>query len=202
MSIDVPFSAACERNKEPILEIIQPYLKTRKSLLEIGSGNGQHAVYFANACPELIWQTSDQVSYLEGIQAQLTQANITNVLAPIELDVNQENWGVDRRLFDIVYTANTLHIMSESDVHAFFNKVSSVSNSQAMLIVYGPFKYGGEFTSDSNQEFDLSLRSRGVGSCIKEFEEINHLANKQGFKLLSDNKMPANNQCLIWQKVD
>ena len=200
MTIDLPYSAACERNQQPILQVITPYLQKAKTVLEVGSGTAQHAVFFAKAYPELIWQTADQEHYLAGIHAQLKAANLKNMLSPIELDVNRSDWNTAKQKFDVVYTANTLHIMSDQEVQAFFKGLPTVCDLQALLVIYGPFKYSDQFTSQSNQDFDQSLRSRGEGSCIKDFEEIERLANQQGFELLLDQTMPANNQCLIWQK--
>ena len=198
--VNLPFSPACERNKEVILDVIAPYLSQAKSVLEIGAGSAQHAVHFSAAFPEVIWQASDQSQYLSGIRAQLNNASLVNILPPIELDVNQKEWVVKGKVFDVVYTANTFHIMSQSDVEAFFVGLSSVVASEAFLVVYGPFKYAGNFTSASNQEFDQTLRSREWGSSIKDFENINALAVEQGFQLIQDHAMPANNQCLVWQK--
>ncbi|MGH1427976.1 MAG: DUF938 domain-containing protein [Arenicella sp.] len=199
--INLPYSPACDRNKEAILNVISPYLSRSKKLLEVGSGSAQHAVYFSAVFPELIWQTSDQCHYLDGIKAQLHNASLNNVLPPVELDVNQKNWGFNGQLFDAIYTANTFHIMSQSDVDAFFQGLSDVVTDSSFLFVYGPFKYAGNFTSDSNRDFDHALRSRDCGSSIKDFEDVNALASQQGFKLVEDRSMPANNQCLVWQKL-
>ena len=196
----IPYSEACERNKAPILEVLSQYFDRAESVLEVGSGTAQHAIWFAAAKPHLRWQTSDQQSYIEGIEAQLALANLSNVVSPILLDVNQDVWAENRTLYDLVYTANTLHIMSETDVEAFFAGLNQVMGDQASLVVYGPFKYAGGFTSESNQAFDLSLRSRGVGSGIRDFEWVNRLAEQQGLCLVEDHKMPANNQCLIWSR--
>lgn len=198
----IPYSEACERNKGPILDVLNQYFDQANTVVEVGSGTAQHAVFFAEAKPHLRWQTSDQQPYLDGINAQLAVAKLSNVISPIMLDVNQEVWVENGALFDLVFTANTLHIMSESDVEAFFAGLQQLMTDQARLVVYGPFKYSGRFTSDSNQAFDLSLRSRGVGSGIRDFEWVNRLAEQQGLYLLEDHKMPANNQCLIWSRGD
>jgi len=202
MTIDLPYSAACERNQQPILQVITPYLQKAETVLEVGSGTAQHAVFFAKNHPELVWQTADQEHYLAGINAQLKAANLKNILLPIELNVNSSDWNTAKQTFDVIFTANTLHIMSEQEVQAFFKGLPTVSDSQTKLIIYGPFKYKNQFTSESNQDFDQSLRSRGVGSCIKDFEEIERLANQHGFELLLDQTMPANNQCLILEKTN
>lgn len=200
LSDNLPFSAACERNKDPILSVIAPYLAQSSMVLEIGSGTAQHAVYFAKAFPDVKWQTSDQAHYVEGIQARLMAEQMDNVIAPVVLDVNQPVWFTDKQQFDLIYSANTLHIMSDDDVTAFFNGLSAVTSIGSHLIIYGPFIYQGQFTSDSNAWFDQDLRTRGVGSSIKEFDLVNQLAKQQGFVLQADHAMPANNQCLIWEK--
>ena len=200
MAISIPFSAACERNKDVILETISPYLSNSETVLEIGSGTAQHALHFAKQNPHLKWQTSDQKQYLEGITAQLKNSDVANIHLPFELNVNQMAWQKTPEQYEVIYTANTLHIMSWNDVQAFFAGLHQVTKDNAQLIVYGPFKYKGEFTSPSNQAFDQSLQERGVGSGIRDFEAVNELASNTGFNLIEDYKMPANNQCLVWQK--
>ena len=197
-SITLPFSAACERNKDVIQTVLSKHLETLESVLEIGSGTAQHAIHFAQNFPNLTWQTSDQLEYLEGIRGQLACTELDNVLAPIELNVNQLDWAGANK-YQAVYTANTFHIMSAEDVQAFFAGIGQVVTEQALLFVYGPFKYTNKFTSDSNRIFDQSLRERGGGSAIRDFEWVDQLAQSVGFKLKADHLMPANNQCLVWQ---
>ena len=199
MTETVPFSAACERNKQPILQAIAQHLSNSKTVLEIGSGTAQHAVHFAQAYPQLTWQTSDQADYLAGIIAQCQRAKLRNLLAPLELNVNQPRWLTTSIVFDVVYSANTMHIMTRSDVHSFFNGLPAVLNEKGKLILYGPFKFNGAFTSDSNAAFDSQLRARGVGSAIRDFEWVDALAQQQGLRFIEHHKMPANNDCLIWQ---
>jgi hypothetical protein len=206
MNIMIPFSEACERNKGIILETIKPYLEKVNTLLEVGSGTAQHAIHFSQALSRLKWQTSDQQEHLEGIHAALNNAKsighgLDNVLYPLKLDVNQSVWVPNGQCFEAVYTANTLHIMSHEDVEQFFAGLRAITQVSAYLIVYGPFKYQEKFTSQSNANFDASLRSRGVGSAIRDFEFVNKLAHAQGFDLLKDYSMPANNQCLVWQRI-
>lgn len=200
MVIEIPFSEACERNKDPILDVISPYLKQVSSVLEIGSGTAQHAVYFAKHFPELRWHTSDQAEYLPGIKSQLTNAQVANVVSPFELDVSVTPWCDDDVRYSAVFSANTLHIMNEENVEHFFAGLSAVTTEDAYLMVYGPFKFDGKFTSQSNADFDARLRSRGVGSGVRDFEKINTLAERSGFVLLEQCNMPANNQCIVWQR--
>ncbi|MFT5573023.1 MAG: cyclopropane fatty-acyl-phospholipid synthase-like methyltransferase [Cryomorphaceae bacterium] len=197
-SVIIPFSAACERNKEPLQEVLTAYFESINSVLEIGSGTAQHAIHFAQSFPNLTWQTSDQAQYLQGIRSQLESSKPDNVKAPLCIDVNQADWAGGQR-FSAVYTANTLHIMTQADVEAFYTGLSSVLQQDAYLIAYGPFKYATKFTSASNQSFDETLRARNCGSAIRDFEFVDGLARAVGFTLLEDVSMPANNQCLIWQ---
>jgi len=201
--IDLPYSEACERNKDVILAVLKEHLSHAKQVLEIGSGTAQHAAHFAAALPYLNWQTSDQSVYLSGVQARVKSTALANLLAPFELDVIQADWLANApdqtQKYDAVFTANTLHIMSWQNVEAVFSNITSVLSEKALLIIYGPFKYQGQFTSQSNEQFDVMLRQRDPHSGIRDFEQINQLAEAQGFELLQDSVMPANNQCLVWR---
>lgn len=199
MSLTLPFSEACQRNQSLILDVLEWYFTRIDSVLEIGSGTGQHAVHFAQANPHISWQTSDQAHYLEGINAQLQNADVANIKRPFEINVNQSPWVKEGARYSGIYTANTFHIMTWSDVQAFFNGLQSVSKKDTYLFVYGPFKYHGAFTSESNHNFDNTLRARECGSAIRDFEAVNELAQAVGFDLISDTPMPANNQCIVWQ---
>lgn len=193
-----PFSQACENNKQVILEQLQIAFAHAHTVLEVGSGTGQHAVYFGAAMPHLQWQTSDLVVNHEGIQAWLQEAALSNVLAPISLDVEQAWPDID---IDAVYTANTLHIMSWSQVVALFEHLSQNLSSGGMLCVYGPFNYGGEFTSVSNKNFDAHLKAGNPNMGIRDFEKIHALAEEASLLLQNDIAMPANNHLLVYQKV-
>lgn len=196
MISDKPFAPACERNQAAILAALRVHFSTSRHVLEIGSGTGQHAVHFAAALPHLIWQTSDRAENLSGIQQWLDEAGLPNTPPPLELDV-RENWPTTR--FDAAFTANTLHIMSWSSVQRLFRTLPQVLKPDAHLTVYGPFNYNGLFTSISNAEFDASLKSTDPERGIRDFETINALAEENGFELLADEAMPANNRCLSWQ---
>lgn len=192
-----PFSLSCERNREPIQSLLQEYFEDTSAVLEIGSGTGQHAVYFAEALPHLTWQTSDRSEYLPGISVWLDDAGLPNTPIPLELDVN-EAWPNQR--FDAVFTANTLHILSWPEVESLFTHLEKVMAGSAKLVVYGPFNYGGRFTSDSNAQFDVWLKARGSHQGIRDFEAVLELASRNGLCLIEDRAMPANNRCLVWQR--
>lgn len=193
-----PFSEACERNREPILAVLREAFAHVHEVLEIGSGTGQHAVYFARHLPHLAWRTSDLLAHHIGINAWIADEALPNIELPIALDVRDERWPLNS--VDGVYTANTLHIMDWPAVQAFFKGVGRVLGAGGVLAVYGPFNYGGRHTSASNERFDADLRSRGVGSGLRDFEAVDALAAAQGLVLEADHAMPANNRTLVWRR--
>ncbi|MFA5941821.1 MAG: DUF938 domain-containing protein [Sinimarinibacterium sp.] len=192
---DKSFSAACERNREPILAVLREHFRDRRRVLEIGSGTGQHAVHFAAGLPHLVWQTADLPASHGSIRAWLDEAKLPNTLPPLALDVNGP-WPPQR--FDAIFTANTLHIMSWPEVETLFARLPDVLAADARLVVYGPFNYGGEFTSPSNAQFNITLKSWGPHMGIRDFEAVDTLARAAGLALIEDRAMPANNRCLVW----
>lgn len=192
-----PFSPSSERNQAPILEVLRPHLVSYRRVLEIGSGTGQHAVYFARALPSTIWQTSDLPEGLPGIRMWLDEAALANLPPPLQLDVNGI-WPKTR--FDAAFTANTLHIMGWPEVEKFFARLDEVLEPRALLAIYGPFNYGGQFTSPSNRAFDEWLKRQSAVSGIRDFEAVNALASSIGLELVDDHAMPANNRLLIWRR--
>ena len=194
-----PYAPSCDRNRDPILEVLQQYLTEPAKVLEIASGTGQHALYFSQALPQLQWQCTDLAANLPGIQAWLDESPNLNMPAAVALDVNQAAWPVAN--VDVVFTANSLHIMSWESVKALFASLSSVLNAGGQLIIYGPFNYNGEYSSESNREFDQWLLSRDPASAIRDFEKVCQLAESAGLVLVKDHPMPANNRCIVWKKT-
>jgi len=194
-----PYSESCDQNKTVILDIIKPLLVNKKLVLEIGSGTGQHAVYFAQEMPHLEWQTSDQIQYHQGIKAWLAEASLNNIKQPLELDVMQPTWI--EIAADAVFSANTVHIMNHAMVEALFAGVGRLLQQGGDFILYGPFNYQGAYTSNSNAQFDQWLKQQNPESCIKDFEKVVALAEQAGMKLLTDYEMPANNRILHFHKV-
>lgn len=196
---DKPFAPACERNRAPILSVLQRWFADRNQVLEIGSGTGQHAVHFAAAMPQLQWQASDRTEHLPGIRAWLDEAALPNTPAPLALDVARGPWPAAR--FDAAFTANTLHIMGWPDVEALFAGLDRVLGADAVFAAYGPFNYRGDYTSASNREFDGWLRARDPHSGIRDFEAVDALARGIGLRLMEDAAMPANNRCVVWTRA-
>ncbi len=196
--MDPNVSTAAERNKEPILRILRTAFAGRQCVLEIGSGTGQHATYFAAGLPQLSWQPSDTGEHLAELARRVAAAALPNLRPVIELDVRRRPWSSSR--CDAVFTANTLHIMSSEAVGDFFAGLEGVLQLPAVLCIYGPFRYRGNYTSNSNAAFDAYLRARDPLSGIRDFEAIEALATAAGLTLAADYAMPANNQLLVWHK--
>lgn len=194
----LPFSAACERNKGPILRVLRPLLTHSSRVLEIGAGTGQHAVHFACELPQVTWQPTDRAECLPGLARRIAEEGTPNLRPPLELDVVRTAWP--RFDADAIYSANTLHIMSWLEVEAFFAGVGRTLRRGGVLAVYGPFRYAGRFTTESNAAFDRSLRERDPVSGVRDFEAVNALAAAQGLGLEADHALPASNQLLVWRK--
>mgnify|MGYP002624235259 CR=1 FL=1 len=193
---DLPFSQACENNKRPILDVLRRHLRAGDEVLEVGSGTGQHAVFFADQLDGVVWQPSDRRLGLGGLAERVTRFDRTHLRPPLALDVDVLPWRV--RPYDVVFSANTLHIVSWSSVERFFRGVGALLQPGGRLIVYGPFNYDGAFTSASNAAFDASLRVRDPQSGIRDFEQVDRLARAAGLRLVEDSAMPANNRTLVW----
>jgi len=193
-----PYAESCEQNRKPILAVIEPLLRGRKGVLEIGSGTGQHAVYFAAQMPHLLWHCSDRLENHPGIVEWLTEVDLPNTRLPLALDVAQATWPV--MAVDAVFSANTAHIMSAESVQAMFDGVGRLLPTGGLFLLYGPFNYHGRYTSDSNASFDQWLKQRDPESAIRDFEQLNQWAEAVGMQLQQDITMPANNRILCWCK--
>ena len=190
------FSEACERNKSPILEVLLGVFARSRGVLEIGSGTGQHAVYFAGHLAHLQWHPTEQSAYLAALSSRVSAEPRPNLHPPIELDVHQSVWPEVE--VDAVFSANTLHIMSFPAVQCFFEGVGRLLPTQGHLAVYGPFKYQGRYTSVSNQQFDQMLRRRDAASGLRDLDEITPLAAANRLRLVADHDLPAHNRLLVF----
>lgn len=193
-----PHADACDRNRDPILKVIRPWLVESRSVLEIGSGTGQHAAYFAQRLPRLTWIASDRQDAHAGIRLWLEEAGLPNTSGPVLLDLAREPWPETGA--DAVFTANTVHIISWLLVEALFRGVGRLLPPGGVFMVYGPFNYGGVYTSESNARFDEWLKDRDTQSGIRNFEDVDMLARNAGLELRDDVGMPANNRILIWKR--
>lgn len=192
-----PFAESSEENKTPILAVLGRLFVQTRCVLEVGSGTGQHAVHFAAAMPHLVWQTSDVAENLPGIRAWLDEAALPNLPDPLMLDVCGD-WPAGP--YEGVFSANTAHIMGWSEVERFFAGVSRVLTAGGRFALYGPFNYGGTYTSESNRNFDGWLKRRDPRSGIRDFDALNALATRNGLRFDADVEMPVNNRILVWRK--
>ena len=197
MSNGLPFSPACERNRQPILEALRQVLPEHGTVLEIGSGTGQHVVYFAEHLPGLQWQPSDRPEYLSGLRRRLGEEGGPNIRDPIVLDVLEEWPG---GLFAAAYSANTAHIMGWPAVVAMFEGVGRRLQPGGVFCLYGPFNENGQFTAPSNAAFDAQLRGQSPEMGLRDIEAIEALAVARGMGLEQRFRMPANNQLLVFCK--
>jgi len=193
-----PFAEACEQNKQPILAVLQSQFADCQTILEIGSGTGQHAIFFAAQMPHLYWQPSDVAGNLPGIRLWLDEADSDNLAEPLLLDMLQPDWP--RQTFDGVFSANTVHIMGWPAVEALFAGVGRVLRPGGRFCLYGPFKYQGVHTSESNARFDTWLRQRDSASGVRDMQDLQQLAEAAGLSLVEDIEMPVNNRTLVWKK--
>ncbi|WP_206484109.1 DUF938 domain-containing protein [Thalassotalea sp. G2M2-11] len=201
----IAFSQACENNKQPILTVLSQAFATTKTVLEVGSGTGQHAIYFAKHLPHLSWYTSDLPSNHPSINHRIKEAQLSNLHSALSLDLANK-WpqrftqAHQAQSLDGIFTANTMHIISWSLVEKFFHQAGKHLAQHGTLCIYGPFNYQGKFTSKSNANFDLWLKERDVNSGIRDIEKINQQAALAGLQLTDDHEMPANNRLLTFSK--
>lgn len=197
-----PFAPSCENNQAPIFAVLQQAFAQCRHVLEIGSGTGQHSVYMAPRLPHLVWQTSELAALHAGIAAWHAYQPSPNLRLPQALDLACDAWPLSEGgAFDAAFTSNTLHIVSWALVQRLFALLGQHMAQGAVFAVYGPFNYAGTFTSESNRQFDAWLKARDSQSGIRDFEAVVALAAQHGWQLLADHAMPANNRCLVFQKI-
>lgn len=193
-----PYAESCDQNRDAIFGVIEPLFSDRSAVLEIGSGTGQHAVYFAPRLSQLTWYASDVADNHPGITLWLEESGLDNVEGPLSLDVTQSDWpALD---VDAVFSANTAHIMPWDAVESMFDGVGNLLQSGGLFVLYGPFNYNGSYTAPSNERFDQWLKERGAWMGVRDFEALNALAEKAGMRLSEDFDMPSDNHTLVWVK--
>jgi cyclopropane fatty-acyl-phospholipid synthase-like methyltransferase len=194
----LPFSEACERNKRPILSVLKDAFAASTTVLEIGSGTGQHALWFARHLPHVVWQPTELPEFVPDLRARIRAEGTANLREPIALDVLEDPWPAGP--VDALFSANTLHIMSWASVTQLFRGAGHVLLPGGILCIYGPFKYGARYTSDSNEQFDWYLKARDPFSGIRDAHEVDAVAASVGLTLMADHPMPANNQARVWRR--
>lgn len=194
----LPFVAASDRNREPILARIRPRMPASGVVLEIGSGTGQHAVYMAPRLPAISWLPTEMQDRMPGLRRRLELQGSTNILPPLELEVSAGPWPEGP--FAAAYAANIAHIMSWEQVLATVLGVSARIAINAPFFLYGPFKVDGRYTSPGNQAFDHSLRMQNPQSGLRDVEELEKAARLHHLRLDEVLSMPANNLLLVFRR--
>ena len=194
-----PYSESCEQNRIPILEVLNKELVNAGSLLEIGSGTGQHAVYFAPHFPKLYWQTSDLDEHHAGINAWIGASQIENVSAPLSIDVRTARVAVDG--YDAAYSSNTAHIMGIDAVEKMYSLVGNALRVGGVFCLYGPFRRNGQFNTQSNADFDTNLRGRDPAMGIRDLEALDEFAAVNSLRRRRLYAVPSNNYVAVWRKT-
>ena len=192
-----PFAESSEENKHPILQVLKDELHDSRRVLEVGSGTGQHAVFFAEQLPHLQWICSDLEENHAGIRMWLQEAGLENTEGPLLLDA-REAWPAIE--IDTVFSANAIHIMSWEAVKGMIRNVGTLLPGGGRLYLYGPFMYDGQHTSESNARFDVWLKERDPLSGVRDVTELAALLNAENMELVRDYEMPVNNRILVWQR--
>ncbi len=193
-----PFAAAAEQNRSDILHVLEKEYLHARAVLEIGSGTGQHAIYFAEHLPHLTWHSSDKKEMLAGINLWIDEAGLSNTLSAIELDVTKK-WPNEK--FDAAYGANIAHIMHSNEIEAMFSGLGKVLKPSGKFCLYGPFNMDGQYTSKSNREFDFWLKQHDEESCLRDKSYLDKLARLNQLEPTHYYSMPSNNLILCWQKT-
>jgi len=194
-----PYAPSCEQNQQVILDSLKILFIAPGDVLEIGSGTGQHAVFFTQQLSHLNWQPSDLETEQLGMKLWFKDVEHNRIKSPIVLDVDMKNWSVEQ--MNYIFTANTTHIISSKQTEKLFKHVGATLKIDGLFVQYGPFNYNEKYTSASNAQFDIWLKQRNSLSCIKNFETLLKLAKIESMKIFKDIEMPANNRLLVWQKV-
>ncbi len=191
------FSPSCDRNKEPILAVLKEILPASGLVLEIGSGTGQHAAYFAAYLSQLVWQPTDLPANFPSIRAWAADPGLSNVRDPLALDLLADRWPVPAA--EAIVCINTIHIVAWAGVENLFAGARRVLAPGGVLYAYGPYRYGDRPIEPSNEEFDRWLKARDPVSGVRDFEAVNALAERHGLTLAGDRAMPVNNRSLWWR---
>lgn len=194
-----PRAAACERNRQPILAVLKKELRGQHTLLEIGSGTGEHALYFGAHLPSITWQTSDLEASHAGINQWREWSGLDNVLAPLLLDTTDLP-NIEANSYSAVFSSNTSHIMGMQGVRGMFTLVGKILKGGGVFILYGPFRQDGRFTGPSDEVFHAGLQSGNPAMGIRDLEALDDLALEAGMTRNALYAMPANNWIVVWKK--
>jgi SAM-dependent methyltransferase len=193
------FAPAVARNRAPILAVLERVLPGQGLVLEVASGSGEHAAYFARAMPRLRWQPSDPDPRARAsIAAFCAEEGLPNLLPPLDLDAAAATWPITAA--DAVICVNMLHIAPWSAARGLMAGAARVLPPKAVLFLYGPYKEAGRHTAASNEAFDADLRARDPRWGVRDLEAVAALARRHGFAHEESVVMPANNLSLVFRR--
>lgn len=195
----LPFSSASERNRQPILDQLIDLLPNKGTVLEIGSGTGQHAVFFTRYLTGIHWQPTDRAENLAGLELQFAARCNSRIHKPLKLDVLKDPWP--EGFYEAAFSANTAHIMSWEAVQTMFAGVAKHLLCDSRFCLYGPFNINGAFTSPGNAQFDAGLRRQDPQMGIRDMSDVESLSNRHQMFLEQKIAMPANNFILVFSKI-
>lgn len=198
MSMMLPYAESADQNKSVILEVLREAFAASRRVLEIGAGTGQHAAHFSRCLPHVHWLPTERPGQLEPIELWRTKAGSANQESARALDAGRPGWRMAD--VDAAYTANTFHIMAWMQVAICIEGIGASLPYGGRFAVYGPFNYGGRFTSESNARFDEWLKRRDPLSGVRDFEAVCERAEAAGMTLWRDFEMPMNNRTLVFEK--
>jgi SAM-dependent methyltransferase len=188
------------RNREPILEVLRRVLPPQGLVLEIASGGGEHAAFFASNLPGVIWQPTDaNAEMFDSIAAHRAAAGVANLLAPLHLDVTSEQWPVERA--DALVCCNMIHIAPWAATQGLLAGAGRTLAPGGLIYLYGPYKIDGRHTAPSNEDFDASLCARNPLWGVRDLNDVSDLAKRHGFALEETVAMPANNLSVIFRRA-
>jgi len=199
------FFPATQRNRDCIGHVLSRIIK-KGSVLEIGSGSGEHGVFFQKRFPGIIWQTSDpELVHRKSISSWIEYEDLTKIMPqPLEIDVEKIPWKIPSRLahsLQVIVSINMIHVAQWSCTVALLRESGKLLNKGQFLILYGPFKICGKYTSESNYFFDNSIKMQNNIWGIKNLEDVCDESKKHGFSQEDIISMPANNFSIIYRKV-
>mgnify|MGYP001324584259 CR=1 FL=1 len=194
------FSPSTARNREPILNVLQRVLAAKAKVLELASGAGEHAAYFARAMPGWSWRPSDpDAGARASIAAWIEIESLSNVLAPAAIDVCADPWGVeDDAPFDALVCINMIHISPWEATLGLMAGAARLLRTGGVLYTYGAYKSGGAHTAPSNETFDAWLKQRDARFGVRGVEDVERAAQARGLRLHEIVEMPANNLSLVF----
>ncbi|CAG5133657.1 unnamed protein product [Candidula unifasciata] len=203
-------ASAAERNKQPILEVLQHYIPPAggtRQILEIASGTGQHIAHFAPHFPHVTWQPSDiDPVYIKSISAFITGKHLKNVLQPMVIDITKPiqkwaNQNMKPESYDLILNSNMVHISPWETSLGLFKTAGYLLKPHGVLFMYGPFRIDGVLTPESNVHFDASLRSQNPTWGVRDICDLKQLAKQNDLVYEKMVDMPANNKCVIFRKI-